>query len=112
MSIQKKSMPIAYGQATDHQPVSLETLSGMLEPFIGESTARCCFGPSGIGTDGTPWVVVVTQDLKRPRLYREMGRIALLAWRWNVAPACPLTLTVMGGGESRGAGHILKRVIQ
>ncbi len=97
----KKSLPIAFGKPTLCEPVPLSELTEMLKPFIGASTGQCYFGPSGIGEDLVPWLVVVTQDNKRPRRYREAGSMGLLGWRWNVAPACPFSLTLMGLKEPR-----------
>lgn len=97
----KKGLPIAVGKPTQHQPVAPRELTELLKPFVGASTGQCYFGPSGISEDQIPWLVVVTQGDKLPRMYREAGSIGLLGWRWNVAPSCPFTLTVMGLKEPR-----------
>lgn len=92
-------MPIAFGYPTDRQPVSATQIREWVQPFSNATTGQCYFGPSGIDEDGIPWVIIVTQDSTRPRRYRERGGMGLIAWRWNMAPSCPFSLTVLGGKD-------------
>jgi hypothetical protein len=95
-------MAIAFGHVTERQPIPIVRVQELVQPFTNASTGQCYFGPSGIDDgDGMPWVVIVTQDATRPRRYRERGHMGLIAWRWNLTPSCPFSLTVMGLKDPR-----------
>lgn len=93
--------PIAFGRPTTRQPLSFDELSKAIAPYVNASVGRQWSGPSGLCEDGTPWIVVITGDARRPDRYKALGRLGFIAWRWNVTPSCPLTLTTVGGGEQR-----------
>lgn len=97
----KKEIPMAFGAPSKHQPLTKETLTNLLKPFLYASIGQLYFGPAGISDDGVPWIVLVTRDIKRPSLYRQAGRIGLLGWRWNTSPSCFFSLTAMGLKEPK-----------
>lgn len=96
-----KDLPMAFGGLGEHRPIDQSRLEALLRPFVGASVGECYFGPAGIGDDGVPWVVFVTPDQKRPRLYRDRGQIGMLGWRWDATPSMYVSLTVMGVKEPR-----------
>ncbi|EOG3623878.1 hypothetical protein ACK9U2_005836, partial [Pseudomonas putida] len=97
----KKELPVAFGVPTVFQPITRGALAKAVVPFIHASIGQMYFGPSGISSDGVPWIVLLTRDIKRPAIYRKAARIGLLGWRWNVTPSCFFSLTAMGLKEPR-----------
>ena len=93
--------PLAFGRATSRQPLSHDELSNAVAAYAHASVAQQWQGPYGFCADGTPWIVVITGDPKRPTRYKTLGRLGFIAWRWNATPSCPVTLTTVGGGEQR-----------
>lgn len=93
--------PLAFGRPTTRQPLSYAELSQTIAAYAHASVGQQWLGPSGFCEDGTPWIVVITSDPKRPDRYKTLGRLGFIAWRWNVTPSCPVTLTTVGGGEQR-----------
>jgi len=100
-TLDRGDTPIAFGRVTDRQPISITRVQELVQPFTNASTGQCYFGPGGIDGDGMPWIVIVTQDATRPRKYRELGHMGLIAWRWKLTPSCPFSLTVMGLKDPR-----------
>ncbi|WP_398501890.1 restriction endonuclease [Variovorax sp.] len=106
MSIENKrndpgQAPIAFGRPTTRQPLSFDELSEAIALYANASVGQQWAGPWGFCEDGTPWIVVITGDARRPEKYKKLGRLGFIAWRWNATPSCPLTLTAVGGGEQR-----------
>lgn len=100
-AVKREDMVIAFGNATEQQPISAARILELVQPFANASTGQCYFGPSGIDGDGIPWLLIVTQDAARPRKYREQGRVGLIAWRWDLTPSCPFSLTFIGLKDPR-----------
>ncbi len=94
------SAPFAFGKRTSRQPLSAEDLTKAVAAYEHASVGQQWQGPCGITDDGIPWIVVVTRDSKRVERYKRVD-FSFIAWRWNVTPSCPVSLTVVGGKESR-----------
>lgn len=90
-----KTYPIAIAKPTTGKPINNETLKQLVAPFAEKSRAQCYFGPSGVGDDGTPWLIIVTADHRRPSQVREDRGFGLWAWRWPAAPTAALSFALM-----------------
>lgn len=87
--------PLATARPTAIRPIDNEALKRLVAPFAGKSRAQCFFGPSGIGDDGTAWLVIVTADERRPHQVREDGRFGLWVWRWPAGPTAALSFSLI-----------------
>lgn len=97
--------PIAYANSisSDAAPDGRK-LTDLLAPFVGKSVGSCYRGPAWLDADGVAWVVLVSKNPSWPRLARQVQQMGLITWRWNNAPAAPVSFTMALLGRCKPSG--------
>jgi hypothetical protein len=94
-------VPIAVGGPTRYEPLPAAEIRALVAGFDGASAGELAFGPSGIAPDGRAWVILIAPTEKAARLQRAAEQIRMIGWRWDVAPSCPFSLTLITRDRSR-----------
>lgn len=92
--------PVAFGAPAPAVRTGRD-LGALLAPYRGKSVGQSYPGPSWVDETGMAWVVLVATDISWPRAIRQAKKIAIMTWRWDVAPSCHLSLSAVVPGNSK-----------